>query len=99
MGQAARLRGPPPVCVPAVAAEASRDLGRARAEAIRDLKAAPFRLKPFGCGTLGALPAGPPGAERPAEGSATSSALPRFSPWSFKPRSAPSSGGDSQCRE
>jgi transposase len=36
-----------PVCVPTVAAEVSRDPGRARAEAIRDLKAAPCRLKAF----------------------------------------------------
>ena len=37
----------PPVSVPTVADEAIRDLSRARAEAIGDLKAATFRLKAF----------------------------------------------------
>jgi transposase len=49
-GPRARLRRSgdlTPVDVPAVADEASRDLSRARAEAISDLKAAKFRLKAF----------------------------------------------------
>ena len=86
-----------PVSVPTREEEAMRALCRARAEALRDLKAAPCRLKPCCCGTTAALRAQPPGTLPAAGGSLQSSGLPRLSTSCSKHKSAQSTSTRHVC--
>ncbi len=87
-----------PVSVPAVDAEAIRDLSRAREETLRDLQAATLRPKPSCCGTPSALRGGPIGAQPTCAGSVRWAAPPRRRPWSFRKTSRPSPNRPHACR-